>query len=1022
MDKIARLLDTPSINRVTGALALLAAILLLFPAPALPGLAAYPPLHTAMESLTVVVAMLVFATGINSHQRKTSLNLMLLSCAFLAVGLFDFGHNLSFPGMPDFITPSGAEKAYHFWLAARLTVAVALLAAALLPWRQGVDNPVKAVCLALTLAFVAAVYWLILFQPDNLPRVFATETGFLPLERGFEYLIVGLHAATAVFFYRQRSTPRPYDTRLLFAAACVMGLGELVFAAHGNANGLLNLFGHLYKIIAYFLIYRAIFVYAIHQPHHELQKAEERLERVLEGSADGFWDCDLRSGVVEYSGRWAEILGYRPDEIDPHSDSWKNRIHPDDRDRVLKAENDYVEGRAPAYDTEFRMQTKSGEWRHIRSRGKITGRDANGRALRISGAHTDVTEHWRTEKKIARLVHHNALILDAAGKGICGMDKEGRVTFINRMAAKLLGYTTEEATGRSLHDLSHYRKADGSPYPAEECPIQAAARNGTCYYERDELFWCRDGTPLPVEYTSTPILEGDVATGAVLVFSDISERKRAEQTLRHWQQFVEHATWGMVIGDVESRTVKLTNPAFARLHGYEIDELPGTQVAEFYAPESRAEIPRLHEALIRTGRLNFECSRLRKDGTTFPALVDIAILYDAHGAPESYIANVQDITEHKQAEKLLIESERKFRILFGSIRDAVFVHYMTPDAPGRFIEVNDVACSRLGYTREELLTMTPLDLDAPDTGINIGPVVEKVARGESAIFEQIHVTKEGRRIPVEVSLTPTLLDGQNAVLSLVRDITERVRIERQIVESHARLRELSAHLQTVREEEKSRIAREIHDDLGGTLTALKIDVYWLARALPMEMTPFLERTESMSHLLDTAVDATRRIITELRPSILDDLGLLPTLEWQCAQFHKRTGIECRVECGENHNNLDKERAITLFRIFQEALTNVARHSGASRVEVTYSHDEQGARLCVRDDGCGLPADFAIDAASYGLRGMAERANSLDGQFSVTNADTGGLALEVRLPTRATEGGGGKKNMTRGRHDTHFDRR
>ncbi|HEU0282349.1 MAG TPA: MASE1 domain-containing protein, partial [Gallionella sp.] len=169
-------------------------------------------------------------------------------------------------------------------------------------------------------------------------------------------------------------------------------------------------------------------------------------------------------------------------------------------------------------------------------------------------------------------------------------------------------------------------------------------------------------------------------------------------------------------------------------------------------------------------------------------------------------------------------------------------------------------------------------------------------------------------------------------MALATYFTEHSLVERQ-------LRDLSAHLQNVREEEKASIAREIHDDLGGTLTAIKMDIYWLARGLPAgkESAPLFERVESMSQLLDNAVGVTRRVITELRPTILDDLGLLAAIEWQAAQFQKRTGIECRVSCIEDMGNLDKQRSIALFRIFQEALTNVARHSGATRAEVEFHH-------------------------------------------------------------------------------------
>jgi len=232
-------------------------------------------------------------------------------------------------------------------------------------------------------------------------------------------------------------------------------------------------------------------------------------------------------------------------------------------------------------------------------------------------------------------------------------------------------------------------------------------------------------------------------------------------------------------------------------------------------------------------------------------------------------------------------------------------------------------------------------------------------------------------------------------MALATYITEHRLVERQ-------LHDLSAHLQDVREEEKASIAREIHDDLGGTLTAIKMEIFWLARGLPAGKgsAPLLERIESMSQLLDNAVGVTRRVISDLRPTILDDLGLLAAIEWQAAQFHKRTGIECRVNCIEDNGSLDKQRSIALFRIFQEALTNVARHSGASRVEVEFNHGDEEVALSVSDNGRGMPEERTEVSIPYGILGMFERVEQLGGRIKFDSPPGGGLNVAVVLPLSA----------------------
>jgi len=236
-----------------------------------------------------------------------------------------------------------------------------------------------------------------------------------------------------------------------------------------------------------------------------------------------------------------------------------------------------------------------------------------------------------------------------------------------------------------------------------------------------------------------------------------------------------------------------------------------------------------------------------------------------------------------------------------------------------------------------------------------------------------------------------MADGFNALLDKHR-------------KAEVALSDLTAHLQTVREEEKANLAREIHDDLGGTLTALKMEIYRLAREIPEsgKSKSLLDRIASMSQLLDSAVNVTRRVITGLRPAILDDLGLLAALEWQAVQFNKRTGIECRVNCIEDKGKLDKQRSIVLFRIFQEALTNILRHSGASRVEAEFHHSDDKVALSIRDNGCGVPANHTIAPTSFGIRGMTERVEQLGGNIKFDSPPGGGFIITVVLPLSKRE--------------------
>jgi signal transduction histidine kinase len=236
---------------------------------------------------------------------------------------------------------------------------------------------------------------------------------------------------------------------------------------------------------------------------------------------------------------------------------------------------------------------------------------------------------------------------------------------------------------------------------------------------------------------------------------------------------------------------------------------------------------------------------------------------------------------------------------------------------------------------------------------------------------------------------------------LIRDITERKRAEIADRESLDQLRNLSARLEAAREQERTRIAREIHDELGHALTVLKMDSAWLAERIGIADPSLTERAHAMSALIERTIGTIRQIATELRPSILDDLGLLAALEWEGAELGRRTGINTRVRGPREPPALDDEHATAIFRIFQEALTNVARHSGAKTVRATLSKTEKDIVLEVIDDGRGFEPAALANPRSLGIVGMRERARILGGTLHLEGRPGAGARLWVTMPLGAS---------------------
>ncbi len=232
---------------------------------------------------------------------------------------------------------------------------------------------------------------------------------------------------------------------------------------------------------------------------------------------------------------------------------------------------------------------------------------------------------------------------------------------------------------------------------------------------------------------------------------------------------------------------------------------------------------------------------------------------------------------------------------------------------------------------------------------------------------------------------------------------EEFRREEELRRSHAQLRALSARLLRVREEERSHVAREIHDELGQALTGLKLDLSWLADGLPESQRPLRSRIRAIARRVEETIRTVRRIATTLRPGLLDDLGLAAALEWQAQEFQAHTGIRLRFASSLRDARLDRDLSTSVFRIFQEALTNVARHSRATFVDVRVREETGRLLLAVHDNGRGITEAERSDRGSLGLLGMRERALAFGGELDVTGGPRRGTEVTLRVPLGPGDG-------------------
>jgi PAS domain S-box-containing protein len=368
------------------------------------------------------------------------------------------------------------------------------------------------------------------------------------------------------------------------------------------------------------------------------------------------------------------------------------------------------------------------------------------------------------------------------------------------------------------------------------------------------------------------------------------------------------------------------------------------------------------------------------------------------GGKKLFTVILRDITHRKQAEDALRDSAERYQRLVELVPNAIWV-----ERGGRITFVNRACVQILGAeSPEQLLGRSPLELIHPEFHTLAASRRARLREGleSEPLVEKKVVRLDGEVRDVEITEASFYDEGELAVLAVVRDVTERKRAERELEESREQLRRLSTSLQAVREEEKTRIARELHDELGQSLTGLKMDLAQLGGQLRPEQVDAVNRAKSMQSLLDTTVASVRRIATELRPLMLDDLGLVPTIEWLAHDFSQRSGVAVELELPAADFDVGPVASTAVFRVLQESLTNVVRHANASRIGVALRGSDTGVELRVQDNGKGISPAAAGGTKTLGVLGMRERTAMLGGTFILESEPGVGTSIVMMIPRQS----------------------
>ncbi|MDP3082437.1 MAG: PAS domain S-box protein [Rubrivivax sp.] len=742
-----------------------------------------------------------------------------------------------------------------------------------------------------------------------------------------------------------------------------------------------------------------------------LSDSAQRLQLAASAGRIGLWDWDLGTQRVHYSAEWKRQLGCADDDVGDSFEEWRSRIHPDDLDRALRTLGDYQQQHGPDYRSELRLRHRSGSYRHILSRATLV-LDDHGQALRMMGTHVDVTERKAAESALRDSEARFRATFEQAAVGVALVGLDGRWLRINQRLCDIVGYSAAELELLRYQDITH-----ADDLGADLGLVQRLLAGEMNTYSLEKRYLRKSGEAVWIQLVVSLVRGDDGAPSYFIsVVSDIDDRRRAEAALAQarsrLQGILDSAMDAIVSIDDEQRIV-LFNPAAERMFGWTAAQLQGQSIDRLLplaARDRHAEHIRHFAADGKTSRpmgvkgALGALSGLRADGSEFPIEASISQLTQEGRRFLTVI--LRDTTERMRADAALRDAAARYRQLFEAnphpmwIRDAKSLACLL---------VNDSALRHFGYSRDEFMVLSVEDLLAPGLAPRLRAALAATSlHGNPPQLWQLRV-KSGAIIEAEVSWQALDIDGRPAWVAMAHDVTEQRRATQQVLDSREALRALLQRLQFAQEEERTRIAREVHDELGQQLTGLKMDLRWIERrlsdsGLPVPLVPVLDRVVAASALTDMTIATVQRLASELRPGVLDQLGLPAALAQRARQLQQRTGIACDFVCDDAVPDLAPALANELYYICQEALTNVTRHAQAQQVIVRLRLSPRGDAVLmeVEDDGVGTDLAAQFRADSLGLLGMRERALQCGGSVRLEAVVPQGLRVIVEVPLAASE--------------------
>jgi len=607
----------------------------------------------------------------------------------------------------------------------------------------------------------------------------------------------------------------------------------------------------------------------------------------------------------------------------------------------------------------------------------------------------DITERKKAEDQLVKSEKYLDNIINNIGDPVFVKDEQSKFLLVNDAFCTLFNFSRADIIGKTL--------AEEIPQDQIEVFLRIDKEVIATGIENinEELLTVKDGETLTISTRKTRFIDESGNKFLIATIRDITQRRYAEIALKESEE--KYRTLSESSLDYIMRYDKAGHHLYMNKAALEISGLNESDVIGKTHQEAGFDAV---QSVFWEEKINyvFETGLSVHEQFEWESIKGLVYLdwrlspeFDENRNVISALGVSRDITDIKLAENAIIashekvkESEEKYRTLVEQASDAIFI----TDPAGNFITVNESACKLANCTEKEMMQMSINDFVSL-LELEKNPFhYKELSNGEVVTTEREMLAKGDKKITVEI--TAKQLVNEN-LLIFVRDITEKKLAQKQILKTSEELRLLMQHLQNVREEERKRIGREIHDDLGQQLTAIKMYAAWIDKRIPEDNPAIKEKITGIIELLDSSNMSIRKILNELRFGVLDNDGLIDGLKWLCKQFEQTTSIELVFTTNLNKVKASEQTAICVYRILQESLNNITKHAEAKKVMIDIHVTANILTMVIADDGKGFQMEKLRTVNSFGILGMKERVSAAEGEFKLESVKGAGTRLKIAIP-------------------------